>query len=116
MKLNNSTHFDSGLIEYLLQQAGCDTSAAFTLVVEPLSVELAKQSGEGTRGLMFQIGETYYVQVDNGAGLDILAHELKHVEQYQSGLVEWIRADKAMSDYDNQWHELEAWEFGNRWK
>ena len=116
MKLDNKLHYDNGLIKYILEQAGCDTSLDFTLVVEPLSVELAAQSGEGTRGLMFEIDGTYYVQVDNKAGLDILAHELKHVEQYVSGLVEWIRADKAITDYDDQWHEIEANEFGSQWR
>jgi hypothetical protein len=116
MKLQNSLHYDNGLIEYILQSAGCDTTRDFTLVVESLSVELAAQCGEGTRGLMFEVNGTYYVQVDNGAGLDILAHELKHVEQYVSGLGEWLRAERELTDYDARWYEQEANEFGSKWR
>jgi hypothetical protein len=117
MLLINKMHYDDGLIKYILEQAGLDTSRDFTLVVEPLENAMVLAAGGGDiRGLCIRCDGITYVQVDNGAGLDILAHELKHVEQHENGLTEWIVAEKAVSKYDDQWHEVEAWEFGNKWK
>lgn len=45
-----------------------------------------------------------------------LAHELKHVEQFISGLGEWIEVEIALTEYDDQWHEIEASEYESKYK
>lgn len=45
-----------------------------------------------------------------------LAHELKHAEQFVSGLYEWIEVEMALTEYDEQWHEVEACEYESKYE
>lgn len=45
-----------------------------------------------------------------------LAHELKHTEQFISGLYEWVEVEMELTEYDNQWHEIEAVEYESKYK
>ena len=45
-----------------------------------------------------------------------LAHELKHVEQFISGLYEWVEVEMSLTEYDKQWHEIEACEYESKYK
>lgn len=45
-----------------------------------------------------------------------LAHELKHAEQFVSGLYEWVEVEMELTEYDKQWHEIEAVEYESKYK
>lgn len=123
MKLLNNTHYDNGMIDYILSQAGADTTSDFVLDVDYLSDESkalqASQGYVGTTGIMYVFEGTMRIRVCQGARLDVLAHELKHVEQalYLGEDFNTITdTELSIVGYDSAWYEIEANEFMRRWK
>lgn len=56
------------------------------------------------------------VSMLNDLDIATLAHELKHAEQYVSGLYEWIEVEMELTEYNDQWHEIEAVEYESKYK
>lgn len=123
MELLNNTHYDNGMIEYILIQAGVNTSTSFVLDIDYLSDESkALQESQGytdTKGIMYVFDGIMKVRVCQGARLSVLAHELKHVEQaiYLGQDFDSItQTELSIIGYDKAWYEIEANEFMKRWK
>jgi hypothetical protein len=46
---------------------------------------------------------------------EVLAHELKHVEQHVAGLSEYMRLERELTPYKERWHEVEAGEYSKKY-
>lgn len=105
--MENKTTIDASIIESIAANAGASL-ANVTIMID----EAMKQRGEA----LYTSKGRCIIKLRQDWLLDTLAHELKHVEQYQSGLVDFIIAEQELEPYATQWHEIEAREFAKRYK
>ena len=107
MQLINRTHIPNTLVIAIIKDLGL---ASHDII---LKLEVGDYPFNGR---LRRDNTTYLISIDTQASISTLAHELKHVEQHVNGLTEWIQADKQVSQYKDQWHELEAYEYGMVWE
>lgn len=108
--MHNTTNIPAHIIAYFLRDLGL--SKADT----PLTIEYGDCNELDNLGICYPYNGGYIIELSNQATIGTLAHELKHVEQYVSGLGEWIEAEESVSEYDDRWHEEEAEEYGKAWE
>lgn len=108
MKVINQSHIDDITISVILQDLGIDLSDAILVVMHDQDLP--------ANGACRKLDATsYLVRLKPTAKVSTLAHELKHVEQHLSGLSEWMKASRALDDYKNRWHEIEAKEYASKY-
>jgi hypothetical protein len=76
-----------------------------------LTIELGDCNG---RGLCRRSARSFLV-VLSYADHEVLAHELKHVEQHVSGLSDYMRLERELTPYKDRWHEVEAREYSKKY-
>jgi hypothetical protein len=105
MKIDNKTKIPDHVIDSMLKDLGIYESKY------NLTIELGDCLG---RGLCRKSGRSFLV-VLSYPDIEVLAHELKHVEQHVSGLSEYMRLERELTPYAMRWHEVEAREFAKRY-
>lgn len=89
------------------------------LSIDKANVELAILINPdlGAQGKCIELEDgMIVVSMLNDLDIATLAHELKHAEQFISGLYEWVEAEMGLTEYDKQWHEIEACEYESNYK
>lgn len=105
MKITNKTKIPDHVITTMLNDLGISDSK-YNLIIE-----IGDLSG---RGLCRRSGRSFLV-VLSYADHEVLAHELKHVEQHVSGLSEFMRLERELTPYKDRWHEIEAREYSKKY-
>jgi hypothetical protein len=105
VKVINNTKIPEHVINAMLNDLGI-SEARYTL-----TIELGDCNG---RGLCRRSGRSFLV-VLSYADHEVLAHELKHVEQHVSGLSDYMRLERELTPYKERWHEVEAREYSKRY-
>lgn len=104
--ITNTSHIPTRIINLILDD----------LKVSGVNLEVVTTEMEYL-GICRRYGKSkYLIILRSDADIAVLAHELKHLEQYESGLIEWMRAEKEITEYENCWHELEACEYEEKWE
>lgn len=107
MKVNNNTKIPDRIIQAILVDLGIHDSKA------SLTIELGDMSHG--RGVCRRVGKSSYLIIMAYADIEVLAHELKHVEQHVSGLSEYMRLERELTPYKHRWHEVEAREYASKY-
>lgn len=121
--ITNTTHWDTDLIKAILLDAGLSPYSDLTVDVCILTDEYAKlvkcEENEVVRGMAYDFQGTVYIHIGINESIEVLAHELKHAEQYASlGLDTFNQiaaAELEAVGYEDAWHEIEAREHGTKW-
>lgn len=110
MKVTNLTKIPAHIIAYFLRDLGIAKAG------HNLTIEYGDCNGLGNLGICYQYNGGYIIELSKQATIETLAHELKHVEQYVSGLGEWMDAEDELTEYKDRWYEIEAREYARAWK
>lgn len=121
--ITNTTHWDTDLIKAILLDAGLSPYSDLKVDVCILTEAYAKlvrcEEYGIVRGMTYDFEGTVYIHVGINESIEVLAHELKHAEQYASiGLDTFNQISKVeveVMGYEDAWHEVEAREHGARW-
>lgn len=108
MRVYNHTKIPTHIVNYFLRDLGISKAAGYSLVI---------QYGECSgHGVCLRSGRSFTIVLSGDCTLETLAHELKHVEQHVSGLSEYMRLERELTEYIGRWHEIEAREYSKSWK
>ena len=109
MKLTNLSNIPNKTIRAILKDLGIGKSnVELAILINP---DLDAQG----KCIQLEDGMIVVSMLIDG-DIPTLAHELKHAEQFISGLYEWIEIEMAMTEYDERWHEIEACEYESKYK
>lgn len=107
MQVINQSTISTKTIKVILKDLGVMTNAQYTLAV-------CMDSDLDDLGKCVKVGDILVVWLKSD-DISVLAHELKHVEQVVAGLYEFVVTEQAITDYDDQWHEIEANEYAMKY-
>ena len=111
MELINRTNISSSIIHNILRRAGYKRTKLVERVTISYDRRLTASYGQAT----FK-GNTVNVTLAVGQGIATLAHELKHVAQFNSGKLQDDTSMLSGETYLSHWAEIEAREFEARYK
>ena len=122
--ITNTTLWDNELIKAILVDAGispigADIKVNVQVLTERIASLIRSAEYDKVLGATHDHNGTIEVYIDITAGIETLAHELKHVEQYHAIGADTFNAvytaEAGLGSYEsNQW-ELEARIHGTRW-
>lgn len=110
MKVTNHTNIPSRIITYFLRDLGIAKAD------HSLTIEYGDCNDLDNLGLCYPYNGGYIIELSKRATIETLAHELKHVEQYVSGLGDWMDAEDEVTEYKDRWYEIEAREYARAWR
>jgi hypothetical protein len=104
--MTNLTTIDNLIIQNVAKAAGASLHNVVILVDESMQ----------SNGTCVVLSDgSFIIKLKSDWNIRTLAHELKHVEQVQSGLFDFMAAEQELETYEKQWHELEAHEFASKY-
>jgi hypothetical protein len=123
IRITNTTHWDTTLIKAILIDAGLSPYTDLKVDVCILTgayADLVRCEEYGiVRGLTYDFEGTVYIHVGINESIEVLAHELKHAEQYASigfdTFNQIAKTEIEVTGYEDAWHEVEAREHGTKW-
>lgn len=110
MKVTNLTNIPAHIITYFLRDLGISKAD------HSLTIEYGDCNDLDNLGICYQYNGGYIIELSKRATIETLAHELKHVDQYVSGLDEWMSAEDELTEYESRWYEVEAREYAIAWR
>lgn len=122
MIIVNNTSISIDLIKAIMVDAGIDLTVDYTLTFNVLEKSEGMKSGNVGQCYSYEFEGVNKIFIDLRleASTEILAHEIRHAYQTINLGIETLndlyQMEQDLEGYDNNVFELDAVEFGKRWK